>query len=206
MLGRVLTGLAFLRKTPLLKGAILLDMLAVLLGGATALLPVYARDILFVGPEGLGFLRSAPAVGAAAVALLLASVPLRRHAGPALLSCVALFGIATIVFGLSQSFAVSLAALVVLGAADMVSVFVRSTLVQLATPDRMRGRISAVNMLFIGASNELGEFESGLTAAWFGTVPAVVIGGIGTLLVVAFCATSFPELRKVDRLAEVRPA
>jgi MFS family permease len=202
---RLLAGVRYIRTQRMILGAILLDLFAVLLGGAVALLPVYARDILQVGPEGLGVLRSAQAVGAAVTALVLANFPLRRHAGPAMFAGVALFGVATIVFGLSESFYLSLVALVVMGAADMINVFVRSSLVQLATPDPMRGRISAVNMLFVGASNELGEFESGITAAWFGTVPAVVIGGVGTLMVVGACAWLFPELRRVDRLHDVKP-
>jgi MFS family permease len=175
----------------------------VLLGGATALLPVYARDILRLGPLALGALRSAPAAGAAVTGVALAVWPIERRAGVKMFVCVATFGLATIVFGLSRSFALSLVALVVAGAADMVSVFVRFSLLQLATPDAMRGRVSAVNMVFIGASNELGEFESGLTAQWLGAVPSVVMGGIGTLLVVAVWAWRFPELRRVDRLNDV---
>jgi MFS family permease len=202
---RLLAGLAYIRTKRIILGAILLDLFAVLLGGATALLPVYARDILLVGPDGLGVLRSAQAIGAAATALLLANFPLRRHAGPAMFGGVALFGVATVVFGVSESFALSVIALAVLGASDMINVFVRSTLVQLATPDPMRGRISAVNMLFVGASNELGEFRAGVMAVFLGTVLAVVFGGAGTLAVVALCAWRFPELRKVDRLTEVKP-
>jgi len=202
---RLRAGIAYIRSKRIILGAILLDLFAVLLAGAVALLPIYARDILQVGPEGLGALRSAQAVGAAVTALLLAHFPLRRHAGAAMFGGVAVFGFATIVFGLSESFLLSLAALAVMGAADMINVFVRSSLVQLATPDSMRGRISAVNMLFVGASNELGEFESGVTAAWFGTVPSVVIGGLGTLAVVGACAWLFPELRRVDRLHDMKP-
>lgn len=202
---RLAAGIAYMRRKPVVLGAISLDLFAVLLGGATALLPVYARDILHVGPSGLGFLRSAPAVGAAACALMLAYRPLGGRTGAIMLGCVGLFGAATIVFGVSTSFALSLGALVVAGAGDMISVYVRNTLVQLATPDHMRGRVSAVNMVFIGASNELGEFESGVTASWFGTVPAVVIGGVGTLIVVAIWWYLFPDLRKVDRLADVKP-
>jgi hypothetical protein len=164
---------------------------------------VYARDILHVGPIGLGFLRSAPAAGSALVALSFAYRPLERHAGSWMFASVAIFGLSTIVFGRSTSFYLSLAALFVLGASDMVSVFVRSALIQFATPDRMRGRVSAVNMLFIGGSNELGEFESGVTAAWFGTVPAVIIGGLGTLGIVGIWMWLFPPLLKVDRLMEV---
>jgi len=175
-------------------------LFAVLLGGATALLPIYAKDILTVGPVGLGILRAAPSVGAAVMALVLAWRPLERHAGAKLFAAVALFGLATIVFGLSRSFGLSLAALAALGASDMVSVVTRHTLVQLRTPDEMRGRVSAVNWVFIGASNELGDFESGLTASWFGTVPAVVIGGVGTLVVALAWPWIFPELRRIDSL------
>jgi MFS family permease len=199
----VLAGVRYVRGNPIVLGAISLDLFAVLLGGATALLPVYARDILRLGPWALGALRSAPAAGAAVVAVTLARWPIQRRAGSKMLICVAIFGAATIVFGLSRSFALSLAALVVAGAADMVSVFVRSTLVQLATPEAMRGRVSAVNMVFIGASNELGEFESGLMAQWLGTVPSVVVGGIGTLAVVALWAWRFPKLAGVDRIEDV---
>jgi MFS family permease len=205
-LQRLTAGISYVRSKPVILGAISLDLFAVLLGGATALLPVYARDILHVGPTGLGLLRSAPAVGAAALGLVLGQMPLRRRAGPIMFGCVALFGFATIVFGLSRSFILSSAALIVLGASDMVSVYVRATLVQLATPDAMRGRVSAVNRLFIGASNELGGFESGVTAAWFGTVPSVVIGGLGTLMVVALWSWLFPALRNVDQLGEVVPS
>jgi MFS family permease len=193
-------GIRYVRTNRVLLGAISLDLFAVLLGGAVALLPMYARDILITGPWGLGVLRSAPAVGALAVGIALAYRPVRRRAGAVMLACVALFGAATIVFGASRVFALSVAALLVVGAADMVSVFVRQTLIQLTTPDAMRGRVSAVNMVFIGASNELGEFESGLTAEWVGAVRAVVLGGAGTLLVVAVWSAIFPELRKVDRL------
>jgi hypothetical protein len=181
-------------------GAISLDLFAVLLGGAVALLPVYARDILHTGPIGLGLLRSAPAAGAIIIAIALAYRPLRRRAGVVMLGCVALFGAATIVFGVSHDFTLSLCALLIAGGADMVSVFVRQTLVLLNTPDEMRGRVSAVSLVFIGASNELGEFESGLTAAWLGAVPAVVIGGIGTCLVVLVWSALFPDLRKADQL------
>jgi MFS family permease len=200
---RVAEGVHFVRTRSVILGAISLDLFAVLLGGATALLPVFARDILHVGPVGLGLLRSAPALGAAIVGMALGRKPLQRHAGTVMFAAVAAFGVATIVFGLSRDFYLSLAALAILGSADMLSVFIRGSLVQLATPDAMRGRVSAVNMLFIGASNELGEFESGLTAAWFGTIPAVVIGGIGTLLVVAAWMQLFPSLRRVDRLTDV---
>ena len=202
-LERVAEGVRFVRHRPVVLGAISLDLFAVLLGGATALLPVYARDILHIGSQGLGILRSGPAAGAAAMAFSLARWPIQRHTGIIMFGAVALFGAATIVFGVSHNFYLSLAALFTLGASDMISVFVRSALIQYATPDDMRGRVSAVSMLFIGASNELGEFESGLTAGWFGTVAAVVVGGIGTLLVVGAWMALFPPLRKVDRLADV---
>jgi hypothetical protein len=196
----LLTGLRFVFSRPPILGAISLDLFAVLFGGATALLPIYARDILHVGPWGLGLLRSAPAAGAAIVALGLAQRPLARRAGAKMFACVALFGLMTIVFGLSRSFALSLAALAGLGAADMVSVVVRQTLVQINTPDEKRGRVSAVNSIFIGASNQLGEFESGVTAAWLGAVPAAVLGGVGTLIVVVLWAVLFPSVRQADRL------
>jgi MFS family permease len=202
---RITAGIAYVWRKPLILGALSLDLFAVLLGGATALLPVYARDILHVGPLGLGVLRSAPALGAAMLGIALGQRALSRRAGRTMFACVAIFGIATIVFGVSRNFALSIAALFVLGASDMVSVYVRTTLTQLATPDAMRGRVSAVNRLFVGASNELGEFESGVTATWFGTVPAVVIGGVGTLIVVAVWYRLFPSLREVDRLSEVTP-
>ncbi|HET7315182.1 MAG TPA: MFS transporter [Salinisphaera sp.] len=174
-----------------------------LLGGATALLPVYAHSILHTGPAGLGALRSAVAIGAFAMGLYLGRVSLNRRAGPVMFAAVAVFGLGTTVFGLSTNFVLSFAALAVMGAADMISVFVRSTLIQLATPDAMRGRVNAVNMLFVGASNELGEFESGVTAAIIGTVPAVVFGGLGTLAVVGAWMWMFPALRRVDRLDDV---
>lgn len=203
--GRLTAGIAYIRTQPIVLGAISLDLFAVLLGGAVALLPIFARDILHVGPEGLGLMRSAPAIGSTLVSFLLIALPLQRRTGLVMFGCVAIFGLATIVFGLSKIFLVSLAALVVMGAADMVSVYVRSTLVPLATPADKLGRVSAVDLLFISASNELGEFESGLTAGWFGTVPAVVIGGLGTLGVVALWMWLFPALRKVDRLSDVKP-
>ena len=192
-------GLGYVRHNRIVLGAISLDLFAVLLGGATAMLPVYARDVLHVGVEGLGPLRAAPAVGAALTALTLAIRPINRNVGPVMFGCVALFGLATIVFGLSTNMRLSLAALVVLGAADMVSVFIRSSLIQLHTPDAMRGRVSSVSMLFVSASNELGEFESGLTAAWLGPVEAVVAGGVGALVVTGIWAWQFPELRRADR-------
>ena len=198
----VLAGFEYLWHNQIVLGAISLDLFAVLLGGAVALLPVYAREILKVGPWGLGILRSAPGVGAVVMALLLAYRPLRKKAGAIMLWCVAGFGAATVVFGLSRSVPLSLVALLLVGGTDMVSVIVRSTLVQLNTPDEMRGRVSAVNMLFIGASNEFGQFESGITAQWLGTVPAVVWGGVGTLVVVALWAAFFPKLRRVDSLTQ----
>jgi MFS family permease len=202
---RVREGLSFVFSRPVVLGAISLDLFAVLLGGATALLPVFARDILHVGPMGLGALRSAPAIGATCVALVLARTPIARDTGKRMFAAVAVFGVATVVFGLSRNMYLSMGALIILGAADQVSVFVRSSLIQLATPDAMRGRVSAVNMLFIGASNELGEFESGITAALLGTVPAVVLGGLGTLIVVGLWMRLFPALRTVDRLDSVVP-
>ncbi|HWD29908.1 MAG TPA: MFS transporter [Rhizomicrobium sp.] len=205
-LERVREGVDFVRHRPVVLGAISLDLFAVLLGGATALLPVYASDILHAGPIWFGVLRAGPAIGAALMAFSLARWPIQRHTGIIMFAAVAVFGVATIVFGLSTSLILSMAALVALGASDMISVFVRSALIQYATPDSMRGRVSAVSMLFIGASNELGEFESGITAAWFGTVPAVVIGGIGTLLVVGGWMALFPPLRKIDRLADAANA
>jgi hypothetical protein len=198
-------GVRYVWTNQVVLGAISLDLFAVLLGGATALLPVYARDILHLGPWALGILRSAPAAGAAVTGVALALRPIEKRAGAKMFACVAIFGVATIVFGLSRSFTLSLVALVVIGASDMVSVYVRSALVQLATPDAMRGRVSAVNMVFIGASNELGEFESGATAQWFGTVASVVFGGVGTLLVVALWAWRFPKLRRVDELRHATP-
>jgi MFS family permease len=200
----LLAGVRYVWRNQIVLGAISLDLFAVLLGGATALLPVYARDILHLGPWALGALRSAPAAGAAVTAVALALRPIESRAGAKMFGGVAVFGVATLAFGLSRSFTLSLLALVLVGAADMVSVFVRSALVQLATPDAMRGRVSAVNMVFIGASNELGEFESGVTAQWLGAVPSVVLGGIGTLIVVAIWAWRFPALRRIDRLADAQ--
>lgn len=197
-------GIAFVRGHKAVLGAISLDLFAVLLGGATALLPIYARDILWTGPWGLGLLRSAPALGALSVSLLLARRPLGRGVGRILFASVAAFGLATIVFAVSTSFALSLAALTVLGAADAVSVVIRVSLVQIETPDEMRGRVSAVNAMFIGASNSLGEFESGVTAAWFGTVPAVLLGGVGTILVALLWLRLFPDLFRVERLERSR--
>jgi MFS family permease len=200
----VLAGLHYIWTHKLILGAISLDLFAVLLGGAVALLPVYAREILRTGPWGLGLLRAAPGVGAAVMAILLAYRPLRSRVGKIMLFCVAGFGAFTVVFGISHSLPLSLISLVLVGASDMVSVVVRGTLVQIATPDAVRGRVNAVDMIFIGASNELGEFESGVTAHWFGTVPAVIIGGAGTLLVVGLWAWLFPELRNANRLTPVQ--
>lgn len=191
-------GMRFIWRNPLILGAISLDLFAVLLGGAMALLPVYAREILHTGAWGLGVLRAAPGAGAVVMAIVVAHYPLKRNAGVALLCGVFSFGIFTIVFGLSQSLWVALPALFLLGASDMVSVVVRSTLVQLRTPDEMRGRVSAVNMVFVGASNEVGQFESGLTAQLLGTVPAVIAGGVGTILVVLLWARVFPALRRAE--------
>jgi MFS family permease len=196
----VMAGFAYVWREKVVLGSISLDMFAVLLGGAVALLPVYASEILKTGPWGLGLLRSAPGVGAAMMAIFLAKRPIERRAGPIMLWCVAGFGVFTILFGISRSLLLSMIALLLVGATDMVSVIIRATLVQFATPDEMRGRVNAVDMLFIGASNELGEFESGLTAHWFGTVPAVVLGGVGTLIVIGVWAWLFPELRKADEI------
>jgi MFS family permease len=196
-------GLHFIRNNKLILGAISLDLFAVMLGGAVALLPVYAREILHTGPWGLGLLRTAPGVGAALMALVVAHWPLRGKSGPKLFWAVGGFGIFTIIFGLSRSLTLSLIALLLAGASDMISVIIRATLTLLATPDKMRGRVTAVDMIFIGTSNEFGQFESGITAQWFGTVPAVVLGGIGTLLVVTLWAWWFPELRNAGELHEI---
>jgi MFS family permease len=200
----VFAGLHFIWRQKLILGAISLDLFAVLLGGAIALLPVYAREILHTGPWGLGLLRTAPGVGAAIMAVLLAHRPLRGRSGITLLWSVAGFGVFTILFGISRSLVLSLIALLLLGASDMVSVIIRATLTQLATPDEMRGRVTAVDMIFIGASNEFGQFESGLTAQWFGTVPAVVFGGIGTLVVIGLWAWLFPALRQAGELTSIK--
>jgi len=196
----VLEGLRYLWRAKIVLGAVSLDLFAVLLGGAVALLPVYARDILKVGATGLGILRGAPSVGAVTMAIALAHWPLRKRAGATMLWCVAGFGVFIVVFALSTNVMLSVAALVLVGACDMVSVILRHTLVQIATPDEMRGRVSAVNMIFISASNEVGQFESGLTAQWFGTVPAAALGGFGTILVVLIWAALFPELRRINEL------
>ena len=204
-----LEGIRFIRSVPALAGAISLDLFAVLFGGATALLPAFADGVFHVGPHGLGLLRSAPSVGAAIVAGLIARRPLSRRIGPTMFGCVALFGVATIAFGLSRNFVFSLVMLAIAGGADMVSVVIRSGLVQLGTAESMRGRVLAVENVFIGASNELGAFESGAFAALVGVVPSVVIGGIGTLVVIAAWAVFFPALRAADgfpRPAEVETA
>ena len=193
-------GLTYIWTSRVVIGAISLDLFAVLLGGATALLPVFARDVLQVGAQGFGILRAGPSIGAAVVALALASRPIRRHAGLIMFTGVALYGAATVVFALSKTFALSVAALVVLGAADMLSVFIRQTLVQIVTPDAMRGRVAAVSTLFIGASNELGEFESGVTARLLGPIGSALFGGVGALLVTGLWSQLFPALRKADRL------
>jgi hypothetical protein len=204
--GELLDGLRYLWRAKMTLGAISLDMFAVLMGGAVALMPIFARDILKVGAAGLGLLRGAPGTGAVIMAFVLAHRPLKRHAGAIMLCCVAGFGACTVVFALSRNVALSVASLVLLGACDMVSVIVRHTLVQISTPDEMRGRVSAVNMVFIGASNEVGQFESGVTAAWFGAVPAVVAGGLATILIVVLWARLFPELRSVNELQPTNPA
>jgi MFS family permease len=195
----LLSGVQFVRSRPIILGSISLDMFAVLFGGAIALLPIYATDILHVGPTGLGLLRAAPAVGALVTAITLGVVPLRRRAGPWLFGTVAAFGVGTVVFSLSTTFVITLGALVVMGCADMVSVYVRNLVVQLATPDEIRGRVSAVNGVFVGASNELGEFESGVTAAWWGPVGASLVGGLVTIGVAITWAVLFPMLRTMDR-------
>lgn len=193
-------GISFIKSRPVILGAISLDLFAVLFGGATALLPIYASKILFIGSFGLGVLRSAPAVGALVMSAYLARKPLKKKVGHTMFIAVIFFGLATIVFAISTSFIISIIALFVLGASDVISVVIRSTFVQMETPDNMRGRVSSVNMLFIGTSNQLGEFESGLTATWFGTVPAVLIGGIGTIAVVLLWLKLFPELLHIDKL------
>jgi len=192
-------GLTFARGNPFLLGCITLDLFAVMLAGATALLPVYARDILHVGPTGLGEMRAAPAVGAAVLGILLSIKPLERRVGITMLGSVALFGAATAVFAISTNYALSLAMLAVLGAADMISMFVRSTLVQMHTPDEMRGRVSAISGLAIGASNELGEMESGIAAWLLGAQGAVLFGGLGAVAVTLIWAFLFPQIRKANR-------
>jgi len=200
----VLAGLRYIGEKKIILGSISLDLFAVLLGGAVALLPVFAREVLRTGPWGLGLLRASPAIGAGSMALLLAHRPFRSRAGVTMLWCVAGFGAFTVLFGISRSLILSMVALMLVGSMDMVSVVVRSTLVQIATPDEMRGRVSAVEMIFIGASNEIGQFESGLTAQWFGAVPAVIMGGIGTLIVTGLWAWNFPELRRVEKMTSLK--
>jgi len=196
----IFAGFNYVRRMPMLLGSFSLDLFAVLLGGAVALMPIFASDILHTGPRGLGLLRAAPAVGALTTSLLMARFPLQHKAGVRLFACVAIFGAATVVFGLSRSLWISIAALVLSGAADMISVIIRGSLLQLATPPEMRGRVSAVNSLFIGASNELGEFESGLTAHWWGAVRATVAGGVGSLMIAGLWSVLFPGLRQADEL------
>ncbi|HEY6022832.1 MAG TPA: MFS transporter [Pseudolabrys sp.] len=195
----VFAGFEFIRTRRRLLGVITLDLFVVILGGATALLPIYARDILAVGPIGLGLLRSAPAVGALITAIVLSRHPIERHIGRKMFAVVGIFGVTTIIFGLSTWFPLSLLALAMLGASDAVSIVIRFSLVQIETPDEKRGRVSAINYLFVGSSNTLGEFESGLVAAWLGAVPSVVIGGLGSLLVAAIWMLLFPDLRRIDR-------
>jgi len=195
----VLAGFDFIRTRRRLLGVITLDLFVVILGSATALLPIYARDILAVGPIGLGLLRSAPAIGALLTALVLSRHPVERRIGPKMFAVVAIYGVATIVFGLSTWFPLSLAALAILGASDAVSIVIRFSLLQIETPDAMRGRVSAINYLFVGSSNTLGEFESGAVAAWLGAVPAVLIGGIGSLVIATAWMIMFPSLRRLDR-------
>jgi MFS family permease len=201
-LSRVFAGAAFIRSKPVMLGTISLDLFAVLLGGATALLPVFARDILHAGPFALGLLRTSPAIGAVAMSLLLGRFPLTRNVGATMLGAVAIFGVATIVFAFSTNIVLSVAMLLVLGAADTISVVVRTSLVQLLTPDAMRGRVNAINSLFIGTSNQLGEFESGLLASLTGPVWAVALGGLGTIAVVALWTRLFPQLPKVQTFGE----
>lgn len=201
----VFAGIRYIWRKPVVLGAISLDLFAVLLGGATAMLPIIAKDMLHVGPMGLGFLRSAPAVGALAVSFWLSRHPIERRVGHVMFAGVAVFGLSTIVLGYSGNFLLSLAALLVLGGSDMLSVVIRSSLIQLETPDAMRGRVNAVNFLFIGASNQLGEFRSGVSAAWLGLVPSIVLGGVGTLAVVALWMWWFPALARRDKLVESRP-
>lgn len=196
----VLAGLHYIRREKVVLGAISLDLFAVILGGATALLPAVARDVLDVGPWGLGLLRAGPGIGAIAMATLLSVFPIKDHAGRLMFACVALFGIGTIAFGLSTVVWVSIVALIIMGAADMVSVVVRETLLQLWTPDAMRGRVYAVNMVFVGASNELGEFRAGISASLIGVMPAIIFGGVGTVVVAALWAFWFPELREARKL------
>jgi MFS family permease len=196
----ILAGIHYVWKTQILLGSISLDLFAVLLGGAVALMPIFAQEILHTGPRGLGLLRAAPAIGALVISMWLTWRPIQRRAGVKMFFCVGIFGAATILFGLSKSLPLSLLALFLVGASDMVSVVIRSSILQLATPPEMRGRVSAVNSLFVGASNELGEFESGLTASWWGAVRAVIIGGIGSLIVTGTWSFFFPNLRRADQM------
>jgi MFS family permease len=197
----IFSGIHYIRERRNILGAISLDLFVVLLGGATALLPAYARDILHTGPWGLGLLRLSPALGALSTSVFLAHYPIRKHAGHRMFAAVILFGAATIAFALSRNVWLSMAILSVLGAADVTSVVVRSSLVQMETPDEMRGRVSAVNSLFIGTSNQLGEFESGVTASWFGMIPATIIGGAGSILIALIWIGLFPGLRKLESIA-----
>jgi MFS family permease len=194
-------GISFIRKSPIVLGALSLDLFAVLLGGALALLPIFARDVFAAGPWGLGLLRAAPALGALAISVVLMRAPLRHHVGRAMFAAVAAFGVATIVFAWSTSLALTLVALAVAGGCDMFSVVIRQTLVQLETPDAMRGRVSAVNTLFVGTANRLGDFRAGVMAAWLGAVPAVLVGGIGILVVVVVWVKLFPALYRVERFS-----
>ena len=199
-LSTMAAGLRYVMHTRLLLGSISLDLFAVLLGGAVSLLPIFADKILHAGPHGLGLLRAMPSLGALSVSMTLLTHPMKRNAGKKMLTCVAIFGAATVVFGLSRNIWLSCAALLVVGASDMISVVVRSSILQLATPHEMRGRVSSVNWLFLGASNELGEYESGLTAHWWGAVRAVVIGGVASMTITGLWAVFFPALRRADRL------
>jgi MFS family permease len=197
----MLAGFRYVWQAKLLLGSISLDLFAVLLGGATALLPIYATDILHAGPGSLGLLRAMPALGALIVSLVMTVRPIKRDSGKLMLFCVGVYGMATVVFGISRTMWISLLALVIVGASDMVSVVIRASILQLATPPEMRGRVSAVNWLFVGASNEFGGFESGVTAQWWGAVRAVVVGGIGSLIVTGLAGTLFPALRNADALS-----
>ncbi|MDL2399556.1 MFS transporter [Rhizobium mayense] len=199
-LNEILAGFRFIWSEKVVLGAVSLDLFAVLLGGAVALMPIYARDILTLGPWGLGLLRAAPSFGAIAMGLLLATYPIRHRAGICMFIGVGMFGLGTLIFGISHTPWLSIAALAIMGASDLISVYVRETLITLWTPDHVRGRVNAVNMVFVGASNELGEFRAGTMAHYFGAVPAVVIGGIGTLAVAIIWASGFPQLRQIDSL------
>ena len=196
----ILAGFKYVWSMPMLLGSFSLDLFVVLLGGAVALMPIFANEILHTGPRGLGVLRAAPAIGALTMSLIMARYPISRRAGKRLFICVSIFGVATVIFGLSRNLWLSLAALAIGGAADTISVIIRGSLLQLATPPEMRGRVSAVNSLFIGASNELGEFESGLTAQWMGAVRATIFGGLGSLAVAGLWAVLFPDLRRANEL------